>query len=108
MPVAEKPYHNFVGWFTSATGGTQISSSQTITSDRTYYAHYEIPENLYQRVNGKWVPGKMYQYYSGAWHQVIPLTYHKVVGSNKQFYIDQFRAFRLERSFLFCERGNFL
>lgn len=76
LPVAEKPYHNFVGWFTSATGGTQISSSQTITSDRTYYAHYEIPENLYQRVNGKWVPGKMYQYYSGAWHQVIPLTYH--------------------------------
>ena len=76
LPVAEKPYHKFIGWFTSATGGTQISSSQTITSDRTYYAHYEIPENLYQRVNGKWVPGKMYQYYSGAWHQVIPLTYH--------------------------------
>ena len=31
---------NFVGWFTSATGGTQITSETIPTSSATYYAHW--------------------------------------------------------------------
>ena len=31
---------NFVGWFTSATGGTQITSETIPTSSTTYYAQW--------------------------------------------------------------------
>ena len=36
----------FLGWFTSATGGTEIDSNTTYTTDgeTTYYAHWEITE----------------------------------------------------------------
>lgn len=32
----------FAGWFTSATGGTQISNGSTISDDTTIYAHWEL------------------------------------------------------------------
>ena len=32
----------FVGWFTSETGGTQISNGSTISDDTTVYAHWEL------------------------------------------------------------------
>ena len=36
----------FLGWFTEATGGTQVNSNTTYTTDgeTTYYAHWEITE----------------------------------------------------------------
>lgn len=35
-----KDGHTFTGWFTAASGGTQISESTTISADIIYYAHY--------------------------------------------------------------------
>ena len=35
-----KDGHTFAGWFTAASGGTQISESTTISADIIYYAHY--------------------------------------------------------------------
>ena len=35
-----KDGHTFVGWFTAASGGTQISASTIVSSDVTWYAHY--------------------------------------------------------------------
>ena len=36
----------FLGWFTEATGGTQVTANDTFTetADKTYYAHWEITE----------------------------------------------------------------
>ena len=36
----------FLGWFTEATGGTQVTANDvfTETTDKTYYAHWEITE----------------------------------------------------------------
>ncbi len=33
--------HNFLGWFTAATGGDQISTGTVFTADTTVYAHWE-------------------------------------------------------------------
>ena len=36
----------FLGWFTEANGGTQVTENDvfTETADKTYYAHWEITE----------------------------------------------------------------
>lgn len=35
-----KEGYTFAGWFTAANGGTQITSSTTVSADVTWYAHY--------------------------------------------------------------------
>ena len=42
LPTASKTGYTFNGWFTDAKGGTQITSSSTVTSsiDHTLYAHW--------------------------------------------------------------------
>ena len=35
-----KEGHTFVGWFTDASNGTQITESTTVSADVTWYAHY--------------------------------------------------------------------
>ena len=41
LPTATKQYKSFVGWFTDPTNGTQITPSQVINDDVTYYAHWD-------------------------------------------------------------------
>ena len=38
--------YRFIGWYTSASGGTQISDTSTISSNITLYAHWMDPYNL--------------------------------------------------------------
>ena len=40
LPTATKSENTFDGWFTAISGGTQITTSTTITGNITYYAHY--------------------------------------------------------------------
>lgn len=40
LPTATKSGYTFNGWFTAATGGTQISASTVITGNVTYYAQF--------------------------------------------------------------------
>ncbi|MBP5417170.1 MAG: PASTA domain-containing protein [Clostridiales bacterium] len=40
LPSATRDYYHFDGWYTSANGGTQISSSTTISAPTTVYAHW--------------------------------------------------------------------
>ena len=40
LPTATKSGYTFNGWFTQASGGTQISASTTVSGNITYYAHY--------------------------------------------------------------------
>ena len=38
--------YDFAGWFTSATGGTQITASSTVAGNLTLYAHWTDPYNI--------------------------------------------------------------
>jgi uncharacterized repeat protein (TIGR02543 family) len=42
LPTPERTGYESRGWWTAAEGGTQISSSTKITSNKTYYAHWGI------------------------------------------------------------------
>lgn len=47
LPVPNRLGYLFCGWFTDASGGTQITENTTVDGERTYYAHWErdpIPE----------------------------------------------------------------
>ena len=56
LPTAERTGYAFVGWFTAAVGGTEVTAETVITADTTYYAHwtptvYAITYNLGGGVN---------------------------------------------------------
>jgi len=40
LPVPTRTGYAFMGWWTAANGGTQISASATVTGNVTYYAHW--------------------------------------------------------------------
>lgn len=40
LPTPTRTNYNFIGWYTSATGGTKITSNSSITSNTTVYAHW--------------------------------------------------------------------
>jgi uncharacterized repeat protein (TIGR02543 family) len=40
LPQPTRSGYTFVGWFTAATGGNEISSSTIVTGNVTYYAHW--------------------------------------------------------------------
>lgn len=43
MPVSEREGYTFLGWFTAAEGGTEITTTTPINSEKeTYYAHWSI------------------------------------------------------------------
>ena len=42
MPTPTRSNHRFLGWFTSATAGTQITSTSIVTGNITLYAHWEV------------------------------------------------------------------
>ncbi len=72
LPIAEKEFYKFIGWFTSPTGGTQINSNTIVTKNITYYAHYE--SRFYVYTGGKWVKGNLYSCSGGTWKPVIPVV----------------------------------
>lgn len=41
LPTPARDGYVFVGWYTSPTGGTEVTSSTTITAGKTLYAHWE-------------------------------------------------------------------
>ena len=42
LPTPTRTGYNFLGWFTAINGGTKISATTKVTSNVTYYAHWEI------------------------------------------------------------------
>lgn len=48
LPTASRRFYTFNGWFTEASGGTQVTTDTTVntTGDRTLFAHWTLtPEN---------------------------------------------------------------
>lgn len=43
--TCERPGYNFLGWYTSKSGGSKYDGSQTFSSDVTLYAHWEKISN---------------------------------------------------------------
>lgn len=67
LPEAVKDYSNLLGWSASETNISYITSSQTITSDRTYYAIWETDSVIYVKNNGVWKRGVPYVKNNGVW-----------------------------------------
>ena len=42
MPTPTRKYYHFLGWFTEANGGTQVTPDTVLTEDTTVYAHWQI------------------------------------------------------------------
>lgn len=59
LPTPTRPKYAFLGWFTSATGGTQVTSSTTVTltGNQTLYAHW-LKLNIPAYVN---ISGEVHQ-----------------------------------------------
>lgn len=81
LPIPTKLYYKFVGWFTSVNGGTQITSSQVITSNQTYYAHFVIDASATLMINGQRKPVIVYVRTDGIWKKALSMV--RIKGSWK-------------------------
>ena len=55
FPTATRSGYSFAGWFTSASGGTQVLSSSTVSaSQTTLYAHWSSKPDLYFSAPSGW------------------------------------------------------
>ena len=52
LPTPEKTASTFLGWFTAAEGGTKITSTTVVDSDKTLYAHWADDPKVYFHPNG--------------------------------------------------------
>lgn len=67
MPVATKQYYVFVGWFTSPSGGTQVTTTRTFTANTTLYAQFIVDSSVIAKVAGVWKKGIPYVKVNGVW-----------------------------------------
>ena len=67
LPVAEKPYYKFVGWFTTPNGGSQVTEQTVFTANATIYARFVVDSSLSINVGGSWKKGIPYVKVSGVW-----------------------------------------
>ena len=63
LPVPARAGYAFAGWWTAATGGTQVSASTRVTADVTYYAHWSqgsggAPSHSADSVDRPWTAAK--------------------------------------------------
>ncbi len=42
LPEPTREGYTFLGWFSAASGGTQVTASMVVTADATYYAHWVV------------------------------------------------------------------
>ena len=71
LPVPSKPFYKFIGWFTKAVGGTQISANNVITSNVTFYAQYKIDASVKVKYNGNNLPAIVWVKVNGVWKKCI-------------------------------------
>ena len=53
LPMATRAGYEFLGWFTAAVGGTQVTAETVVTKDVTFYAHWK-----HMSSGGAIVPGE--------------------------------------------------
>ena len=87
LPIPTRDYYDFTGWYTSKSGGTQITSSSIVSDDSeiTIYAHWSehevsdwVPENEVpdgaKTVNEKWL--YTYTTFTESWEETDSGTYY--------------------------------
>ena len=87
LPETTKEGNTFEGWFTDATGGTQVSASTTVSADVTWYAHYS--KNSYTltwnanggELSGSYTSGSV-QYGTAITKPTATLEGHTFIGWN--------------------------
>lgn len=67
LPVAEKPYYKFVGWFTAKSGGSQVTEKTAFTASTTIYAQFVVDSSASVNVKGVWKKGIPYVNVKGVW-----------------------------------------
>lgn len=60
LPVATKKNYVFLGWFTSASGGTKITSNYAVSGAKRFYAQFEIDASAYINDESNWKAGVTY------------------------------------------------
>lgn len=74
LPTPSKPYHEFLGWFTAASGGSRVTSDLIIKNNVTLYAQWKMKSLVYTKVNGQWVRARAYVKTGGQWKFALPYT----------------------------------
>lgn len=60
LPIAEKKNYKFLGWFTSKSGGTKITSDYVVKDYVSFYAQFEIDASAYINDEDAWKSGVTY------------------------------------------------
>ena len=58
LPTPTRNGYTFLGWFTAATGGTEVTADTVVTGDMTLYAHWEKVPVVTFTANGGTVDGE--------------------------------------------------
>ena len=82
LPNATKEYYKFSGWFTSPSGGSQVSLSTKFFEDTIIYAQFVIDSSCGIKVGGTWKKGIPYVKVNGQWEKGY--AWVKVNGNWKQ------------------------
>lgn len=69
LPVAEKTYYKFVGWFTAKSGGSRVTEATTFTANITIYAQFVVDSSASVNVKGVWKKGIPYVNVKGVWRK---------------------------------------
>lgn len=74
LPTPTRPAYKFIGWFTSATGGTQITESSivAITAEQVLYAHWEVNGAVRVYLNNEYKMALPHVYINGRYKQCVP------------------------------------
>lgn len=86
LPTPTRSGYKFLGWFTSASGGTQITSSTTVSlsANQTLYAHWDAQSIIKVNDSGEWQTAtEIYAKVDGTWKRAVGV-YAKVSGTWKQ------------------------
>ena len=77
LPIPTRPAYNFLGWFTSASGGTPITESTivAITANQVLYAHWEISGAVRVVSDGAFHIALPHVYTNGTYRQCVPYIY---------------------------------
>ena len=95
LPIPTRTGYTFAGWWTAASGGTQISASTTVNGHVTYYAHWTVNQYTVtfnanggtggwsRKLNyGTAIVAPTVTYYWGTFTRWLPTVVEKVPASN--------------------------
>ena len=89
LPTATRDGYVFLGWFTSATSGTQIKASSTvsITTTQTLYAHWKVSTFAYYLIGNYSALGLTKIDQTSTGNQTYATTEYRYQGANPNNYI---------------------